>query len=105
MNNFGRGPPKDHLCEIISKLDVGFRRICHLSQLLTDGRRTKTDHKSSPCHYVTGEIKTVREVALTRVTVDGLTINRMDTHDDVTCAKAVAEIMDDPIIVVSISIA
>ena len=21
------------------------------------GRRTKTDHKSSPCHYVTGELK------------------------------------------------
>ena len=36
LNNFGRGPPKDHLCEIISKLDKGFRRRCHLSQLLTD---------------------------------------------------------------------
>ena len=24
LNNFGRGPPKDHLCEIISKLDQGF---------------------------------------------------------------------------------
>ena len=22
-----------------------------------DGRRTKSDHKSSPCHYVTGELK------------------------------------------------
>ena len=54
--NFGRGPPKDHLCEIISKLDQGFRRSCHLSQLLTDGQRTKTDHKSSFCHYVTGEL-------------------------------------------------
>ena len=39
---------------IISKLDQGFRRSCHLSQLLTgngqtmDGRqRTKTNHKSS----------------------------------------------------------
>ena len=58
LNTFGRGPPKDHLCEIISKLDQGFRRSCHLSQLLTDGRQTKTDYKSSPCHYVTGELKT-----------------------------------------------
>jgi hypothetical protein len=24
----------------------------------TDGRRTKSDHKSSPCHFVTGELKT-----------------------------------------------
>jgi hypothetical protein len=23
----------------------------------TDGRRTKRDHKSSPCHFVTGELK------------------------------------------------
>ena len=27
------------------------------SQLLTEGRRTKTDHKGSPCHYVTGELQ------------------------------------------------
>ena len=57
LNNFGRGPPKDHLCEIISQLDQGFRRCCHLSQLLTDdGQSTKIDHKSSPCHYVTGKL-------------------------------------------------
>ena len=46
LNNFGRGPPKDHLCEIISKLDEGFRRSCHLSQLLTDGQ-TMTDEDQS----------------------------------------------------------
>jgi hypothetical protein len=23
----------------------------------TDGRLTKSDHKSSPCHFVTGELK------------------------------------------------
>jgi hypothetical protein len=23
----------------------------------TDGRRTKSDNKSSPCHFVTGELK------------------------------------------------
>ena len=63
LNNFGRGPPKDHLWEIISKLDKGFRRSCHLSQLLTDdnvddadGRRTQTDYKSSPCHYMKSEL-------------------------------------------------
>ena len=43
MNNFGRGLPKDHLFEIISKLGQGFRRSCHLSQLLTDGRTTDED--------------------------------------------------------------
>ena len=48
-------------------MDQGFRRSCNLSQLLTDdgltkdGRRTKTDHKSSPCHYVIGELKCVHE--------------------------------------------
>ena len=65
MNNFGRGLPKDQLCEIILKLDQGFRRSCHLSQLLTDNDddddgRTKSDHKSSPCHYMTGELKTMK---------------------------------------------
>ena len=33
-----------------------------MSQLLTDddyGRQRKTDHKSSPCHYVTGELKNI----------------------------------------------
>ena len=29
------------------------------SQMLTDGRRTSCDHKSSRCHFVTGELKTV----------------------------------------------
>ena len=32
-------------------------RNCHLSQLLMDRLGTKSDHKSSPCHYVTGELK------------------------------------------------
>jgi hypothetical protein len=27
----------------------------------TDGQRTKSDHKSSPCHKVTGELKTIVE--------------------------------------------
>ena len=24
----------------------------------TDGQQTKCDHKSTPCHYVTGDLKT-----------------------------------------------
>ena len=54
LNNLGKDPPKDHLCEIISKLDQGFRRSCHLSTLLTDdGRRPITK-----AHLiVTGELK------------------------------------------------
>ena len=49
LNNVGRGPPKNYLCEIISKLDQGLRRGCHLSQLLTDddGRQTKTNKKKT----------------------------------------------------------
>ena len=27
------------------------------SQEIVDRRRTKGDHKNSPCHYVTGELK------------------------------------------------
>ena len=47
LNNFGRVPPKDHLCEIILKLSQGLRRSCCLSQKLTDGWMTEKD-KSSP---------------------------------------------------------
>ena len=59
LNNFGRGSPKDHLCEIILKLDQGFRRSCHLSQLFTDddGRRDEDRSQKLTCHYVTGELK------------------------------------------------
>ena len=52
LNNFGRGSPKDHLCEIISKLDLGFRR-CHLSQLLTDGRTYGGRRPNTIAHLVT----------------------------------------------------
>ena len=59
LNNFGRGPPKDHLCEITSKLDLGFRRSCHLSQLLTDRLQVAAEDQpqNTPCHYLTGELK------------------------------------------------
>ena len=36
LSNFGRGQLKNHLFEIILILDQGFRRTCHLSQVLTD---------------------------------------------------------------------
>ena len=32
---------------------------------MTDRRRTKTDHKSSPCHFVTGELKSRQRVICT----------------------------------------
>ena len=57
-------PTKDHSCEVWSKPNQWFRRRCCLKELFThartqthDGRWTKCDHKSSPCHYVTGELK------------------------------------------------
>ena len=65
LNNFERGPTKDHSCEVWSKSNKWFRR-CLLKKLFTDEhthgcmqneRRTKCDHKHSPCHYVTGELK------------------------------------------------
>ena len=40
-----------------------------------DGRRTKTDHKSSPCHYVTGELKMLTLSVKTRVDPDQLASN------------------------------
>ena len=55
LNNFGGGPPKDHLCEIILKLDQGFRSY-HISQLLTDIGRWRTTDGQRPitkAHLVT----------------------------------------------------
>jgi len=57
LNNFDRGPPRDHSCEVWSKSNKRFQRRCCLKKLLTDarthgrttddGRRTLKDHKSS----------------------------------------------------------
>ena len=63
--SYERGPTKDHSCEVWSKSKQWFRRRCRLKKLFTDARthghtharRTKCDHKSSPCHYMTGELK------------------------------------------------
>ena len=62
LNNFDRGPPRDHSCEVWSKSNERFqRRRCLSKQVYArrttddarrttddDGRRTKTDHNSSP---------------------------------------------------------
>jgi len=61
LNNFDRGPPRDHSCEVWSKSNKRFQRSCCLKKLLTDGRtdartddgrRTLKDHKSSLEHFV-----------------------------------------------------
>jgi len=53
LNNFDRGPHRDHSCEVWSKSNAWFQRRCCLKKLLThgrtdDGRRTMGHHKSSP---------------------------------------------------------
>jgi len=61
LNNFDRGPPRDHSCEVWSKSNERFQRRCCLKKLLThgrtdgrtdDGRRTLKDHKISLEHFV-----------------------------------------------------
>ena len=63
LNNFERGPTKDHSCEVWSKSNQWFRRRCCLK--IVDGRtygrrrrrRTVSDHKSSPWAFSSGELK------------------------------------------------
>ena len=38
LNNFDRGPPRDHSCEVWSKSNKRFQRRCCLKKLLTDAR-------------------------------------------------------------------
>ena len=60
LNNFERGPTKDHSCEDWSKSNQWFKEEMSFEEIVygrTYARRTKCDHKSSPCHYVTGELK------------------------------------------------
>ena len=69
MNNFDRGPPRDHSCEVWSKSNKRFQRRCCLKKLLThgrtdgrthartdDGRRTLKDRKSSLSTSCSGEL-------------------------------------------------
>jgi len=66
LNNFDRGPPRDHYCEVWLKSNKRFQRRCCLKKLLThgrthgrtdDGRRTLKDHKSSLSTSCSGELK------------------------------------------------
>ena len=60
LNNFERGPTKDHSWKEISFEENVYGRTDRRTHRRThDGRRTKCDPKSSPCHYVTGELKIV----------------------------------------------
>ena len=65
LNNFERGPTKDHSCEVWSKSNHWFRRRCCLKIVngRTDGRRrrrrrTVSDHNISPWAFGSGELKT-----------------------------------------------
>ena len=62
LNNFERGPTKDHSCEVWSKSNQWFRRRCCLKIVdgQTDIRTTTTtvsDHNSSPWAFSSGELK------------------------------------------------
>jgi len=72
LNNFERGPPRDHSCEVWSKSNKWFQRRCCLKKLLTDarthGRRTLKDHKSSLSTSCSGELKTrLKDVRFTLI--------------------------------------
>ena len=68
LNNFERGPTKDHSCEVWSNSHQWFRRRCCLKIVdrRTSGRRqrrrrrrrTVSDHNSSPLAFGSGELKT-----------------------------------------------
>jgi hypothetical protein len=46
---FEKGSPKDHSYEVSMESGYWLRRSRLLKQKLTDGRRTESDHNSSPC--------------------------------------------------------
>ena len=59
LNNFDRGPPRDHSCEVWSKSNAWFQRRCCLKKLLTLGRthgRWTTDNEPSQT-LCSGELK------------------------------------------------
>ena len=73
MNKLGKGPLVDATCQISNVWAFWFQRRRCLNKLLThgrtharthartdNGRRTNTYHKSSPWHFVPGELKTSR---------------------------------------------
>ena len=44
LNNFERGSPKGHPCEVSSNLSQWFRRRCRLKEKFTDDGRRQTPH-------------------------------------------------------------
>ena len=47
LNNFDRGPPRDHSCEVWSKSKRRFQRTCRLKKLLTHARTdARTDDET-----------------------------------------------------------
>ena len=56
LNNFERGSPKEHSCEVSSNLSQWFRMRCRLKETFTDdGRRTTTDadgRRQTPGHDI-----------------------------------------------------
>ncbi|KAL4219914.1 hypothetical protein ACF0H5_020326 [Mactra antiquata] len=57
LNNFGRASCKEHACQVSSNLAKWYWRRSRLNEKLTHGQWTTWCHKSSPCHFVTGELK------------------------------------------------
>ena len=66
FNNFGRGPPRDHSCEVWSKSNERFQRRRCLSKIVyarrttDDGRRTTTDDGQRPITIAHPEHKVLR---------------------------------------------
>jgi len=89
LNNFDRGPHRDHSCEVWSKSNKRFQRRCCLKKLLTDGRthgrmdgRRTTDaghwwitkaHLSTSC---SGELKKYQVVLSTAFSLLMLDIDK-----------------------------
>ena len=71
MNKLGKGPLADASCQISNVWAFRFQRRRCLNKLLTDahthGRRTNLYHKSSPWHFVPGELTNQNLITLTIV--------------------------------------
>jgi len=72
LNNFDRGPPRDHSCKVWSKSKKRFQRRCCLKKLFTHGRthththgrRTLKDPQKLTQHFVLRWAKKKRAITL-----------------------------------------